>query len=579
MKTTKFNLRSASLVLVLVFLLQSLALPVFSEEALEEVFEEDGISNFESVTSVVSNPEMEKIMALAVASRAETANIEQFDIPYSTAGRDYLRACFRNVRCDNPEFFYLSNTYSFYYRGNMITAIKFQYTLSEMEIVETAEKIELEFENIMRYIRDDMSQVEKMLAVHDYFCTHYEYDEVRLANGTIPNSSYMLSGVMAYRIGVCQSYAFAYQYVLNRLGIECTTVSSDAMNHMWNLVKVDGIWYHVDVTWDDPTSDKCGNARHLFFLVSDESMRDSDHRHYGWSTNVECNDSSYEGKDWYNSSSSVVFDNENMYVAFTDGNIKAINRKTGAVKTIYTCSDRWYLPDGRYYTSKYEKLVLINNRIYFNGPKAIYSMSTSGSDLRIEYSVSGSTNIYGIYNEGNVIRFATATEIGTYLPYNGSIQVAPDPVKQVKINQPTFTLGVGQKLSITAEVNAGALADGLIWTVSDTKIAEIVNGRVIPKAKGKVKLRATSPDNSKVYSEVELNITMIFGDGNGDGVMDSADAVKIAQYLASWSSAKLDTEAKKACDLNLDGRVDSLDAVLLAQYLAHWDVSLGVPST
>jgi len=571
----KNKFRSLSLLLVLVFMLQSLAIPVFSEEAIAS----DSVSDFESVTSVVSNPELERVIADAVASRAEQVDISRFGIPYSDPGRDYLRACYRNVRCDNPLFFYLSNSYSFYYRGSTITSLVFKYTMGESAIVSTKEAIEAEFENIMKYVRDDMSDVEKMLVVHDYFCTHYEYDKVRLDNDTIPNNSYMLDGVMVYRIGVCQSYAFAYQFVLNRLGIECTTVSSDAMDHMWNLVKLGGRWYHVDVTWDDPTSDVCGNVGHSYFLVSDASMSDYDHRHYGWSASVSCNDSSYENKIWYNSSSSVVFDDENMYVAFTNGEIKAVNRQNGTSRTIYTCNDRWYLPDGGYYTSKYVRLVLINDRIYFNTPKKIYSMNTSGGELRVERSINGLNNIFGIYNEGNVIRYGTATTLDYRVPYNGTIQVVPDPVTSVKINKPTFTLGVGQKLNITAEVNAGAFSDGLIWTVSDKNIAEIVNGRVIPKAKGKVKLRATSPDNSQVYSEVELNITAIFGDGNGDGVMDSADAVKIAQYLAHWSGVTFDSESKKACDLNLDGQVDSLDAVLLAQYLAHWDVSLGVPST
>ena len=62
-----------------------------------------------------------------------------------------------------------------------------------------------------------------------------------------------------------------------------------------------------------------------------------------------------------------------------------------------------------------------------------------------------------------------------------------------------------------------------------------------------------------------------FGDVNGDGTIDTKDAVLLAQYLAKWSV----TVSEAAADCNNDGIIDTKDAVLLAQYLAKWDVTLG----
>ena len=61
------------------------------------------------------------------------------------------------------------------------------------------------------------------------------------------------------------------------------------------------------------------------------------------------------------------------------------------------------------------------------------------------------------------------------------------------------------------------------------------------------------------------------GDMNGDGEINSIDAVLLAQRLAGWD-VELDVSA---ADCNGDGEINAIDAVLLAQYIAGWDVILG----
>ena len=57
---------------------------------------------------------------------------------------------------------------------------------------------------------------------------------------------------------MCAGYAKAYQLILNRMGIECGYITGNAVNdmvsgpHAWNYVRLDGNYYQVDVTWDDP---------------------------------------------------------------------------------------------------------------------------------------------------------------------------------------------------------------------------------------------------------------------------------------------------------------------------------------
>ncbi|MBQ2244510.1 MAG: hypothetical protein II320_01580 [Oscillospiraceae bacterium] len=66
---------------------------------------------------------------------------------------------------------------------------------------------------------------------------------------------------------VCEGYARALKVLCDRLGIGCTLVEGDAkatatgatQAHMWNYVQVDGGWYAVDVTWNDPVTSLSGD--------------------------------------------------------------------------------------------------------------------------------------------------------------------------------------------------------------------------------------------------------------------------------------------------------------------------------
>lgn len=81
---------------------------------------------------------------------------------------------------------------------------------------------------------------------------------------------------------------------MDELGITCTVVSSDAMNHAWNMVRVNGKWYHIDVTWDDHVSDTYGRVYHDYFMLSDSAISDDWHGHYDWYASHKATDTTYD---------------------------------------------------------------------------------------------------------------------------------------------------------------------------------------------------------------------------------------------------------------------------------------------
>lgn len=102
-------------------------------------------------------------------------------------------------------------------------------------------------------IRPEMSAYEQEKAIHDYLVRHIEYD-LAVVGRTEPHASSTAYGALVLGKAVCGGYAEAFKLFMDLLGIECYVVvgSGDGIPHAWNMVELDGDYYHIDVTWDDP---------------------------------------------------------------------------------------------------------------------------------------------------------------------------------------------------------------------------------------------------------------------------------------------------------------------------------------
>ena len=106
------------------------------------------------------------------------------------------------------------------------------------------------------------SDYEKVKAVHDYIVLYNEY---RYVSGGAYKA--ICKGTSA-----CNGYGLAFYEIMTELGIPCTIELGD--NHMWNSVKIDGEWYNIDCTWDDPGD---GTVHYDYFLKSDQDFPGHDY--------------------------------------------------------------------------------------------------------------------------------------------------------------------------------------------------------------------------------------------------------------------------------------------------------------
>ncbi len=122
----------------------------------------------------------------------------------------------------------------------------------------------------------DAADVCKVLLAHDALIHRCAYNDTHFTAGE-NHSAY---GVLINGYSVCEGYAEAFQLLMDIAGIEGYIVigeadnGSDVVSHAWNIVKLDGEYYHIDCTWDDPIS---GNGSQLllhdYFLLKDAEIR------------------------------------------------------------------------------------------------------------------------------------------------------------------------------------------------------------------------------------------------------------------------------------------------------------------
>ena len=141
-------------------------------------------------------------------------------------------------------------------------------------------------------ITSSMSDYEVVKTLHDYLVTHCDYD-YRVDTGNMPFVSHQAEGALLKGTAVCSGYAKAYEAMLDAAGIPNETITGYAGGyHAWNLVQVDGQWYHVDTTWDDPTTQGGDYIRYTYFLKSDKVMVNRSHR--DWENVHACTSTKYD---------------------------------------------------------------------------------------------------------------------------------------------------------------------------------------------------------------------------------------------------------------------------------------------
>lgn len=182
---------------------------------------------------------------------------------------DYEKA-FMAVLADNPHVISTKGAASYMPSGNKISYIKYSYNLTAAQCADKMKTIEKNTAEVIAEAKTLKTDYDRIKLFHDWIINRTDY----IANGELYN--WHLDGPIIYAKSVCEGYSKAFSYLCQSVGIECVLVSGtgNGGGHMWNMVKVDGKWYHIDVTWDDPISTSGKPVlRYDYFLISDAQIR------------------------------------------------------------------------------------------------------------------------------------------------------------------------------------------------------------------------------------------------------------------------------------------------------------------
>lgn len=107
-------------------------------------------------------------------------------------------------------------------------------------------------------IKPGMTETEKIRTVHNWIVCNTTYNDNYYDRGDSFNH---VSNLLNNKTGVCQGYSVTFYIFMKQMGIPCTLVmgKTDNVSHAWNAVKLDGNWYYIDVTWDDPVVNGTSN--------------------------------------------------------------------------------------------------------------------------------------------------------------------------------------------------------------------------------------------------------------------------------------------------------------------------------
>ncbi len=183
----------------------------------------------------------------------------------------------KRLLAEHPEIFWIHN-YT-WISSNSGTTLQISTASDYSNIPAMSKELNDVVDDIVNQIPEGITDYEKILFVHDYLVENTEYDEkgaVSDVSGTW-NTAY---GCLIQHKAVCEGYSKAFQLIMHKLGFECGICSGIAENapHAWNYVALDGNYYWIDVTWDDPTilqleqTTSSSNLRHTYFLINDEML-------------------------------------------------------------------------------------------------------------------------------------------------------------------------------------------------------------------------------------------------------------------------------------------------------------------
>ena len=350
------------------------------------------------------------------------------------------------------DYFFLRGSFEGYYNPdtNYMTYIKSLYLYNKTDRLKMLREYSDAIEVFRRGVDPKWTDIEKVMYIHEYLSHICVYD-----GDESLNNRFNAYGVMVENRAVCQGYALAFNGLAHRLGVESYIVTSYEMNHAWNMVKLNGKYYMLDVTWDDKKN--IGRVGHRYLLKSMSWFNSEEGGHQANDYVVQddilptqCNDKKYN---------SYFLDDLDVSLEYINGKWYGFNSKDCSLN-IYTCDGKdwkvgekiidlkdihWDVPGGYYRFDAVGSVFSHNNKLYYSRPDCIYSYNPTSKKSSKVYDVPDDVkklgNIIGICKTpNNKIKYLVSKDLK---PENGTIKNLKFTDTDADITGPSVIISVG----------------------------------------------------------------------------------------------------------------------------------------
>lgn len=401
---------------------------------------------------------------------------------------------------DHTEHFWIGNSYGISYNSKTILSMSPSYLMSGTELEKAKEAFDAAVSEMLSGITPAMSEYEREKLLHDRLAAKVTY--------TGADNAHNAYGALVEGKAVCEGYAEAYQYLLQCAGLQSFIAIGTSENpatgkpegHAWNVVRVDGSYYHVDLTWNDQGAYRF----YAYFNKTDADIKE-DH---------EITETAYAMPVCASDEADYFTVNGGRMAAFNASTVGTMLKKGGLTAHVYVTGD----------TDTFIEAFKTNIR-------TVAAQAGVSGGFSYSYASLGREYILKLIPSGYTVS-GTVTSFGNDMD-DVTIQLVKSGASNVSYQ--TVTTGKNADYSVSG-VAAGT------YTLKVLKQSHVTRTYTVTVGSSNV------TKNVKIY---------LPGDVNGDGQVNTSDIGKVNAH--TQGTATLTGYAFSCADVSGDGRVNTSD--------------------
>ncbi len=527
-------------------------------------------------------------------------------MPTNQQNADALEAIYTNVVMLSDAGV-LANRHSGGVEGpyGMILGIKANYVeeaagLSDEAYFELYDQTIAKLDAMTAGMDESWSETEKAMYLYGVVTDYCVYDKTQ--KGTLYQALYN-------KVTLCEGYTWLYGLLLHRAGIEYLPILSNQSGHMWNYVKVDDSWYHVDVAYGDAFGENRGLVNYNFFLVSsgiletraDEFNTLTMKLLTGEKDNIPKSGTKYMDAIWFSDyvktpirSRIVPFDGKwamaRSYYSEVNGNYSGgewilwdieddgEDNVEYTVEVLHDDTPQWYKYDyenqtraANCYRGNFSVLQNYNDDLIFTYPESVWILRKleSGEYVKKEFCYltddkKGVEQIFGMFvDENGKLIIQTSADKG--MPWKGDDATNAIPGEGELVAETTTTT-----TETTTTTTTTTTTETTTTTTTTTTEATTTTTTTTTTEATTTTTTATETDKPEITTTVTTKnpTDRKIGDANGDGyAFGIIDLIAMRHYLLGYELP--DSIDISVLDLTGDNIVDSFDMVVMKRVITQ----------